>query len=430
MSSITIIISILAVLFFITVSAFFSASEASVLASSRVRLYHLAKKGNHRASILLTLQARMGSFISTILLANTWSNTLGTALAASVMTELFDTAGAVYAAVIMGGLITIYAEVMPKILIYTNPDRFAMAFAPIFKPLVWILTPVTVSIEWVAEKTLRIFGVHIDSKTQTTSSTEELRGAIELHSGSSHHETEQERAMLRSILDLSQVGIHEIMTHRKDMFMVDAGLPTDKILDAVMKSPYTRIPLWEGNPDNIIGILHTKNLLREARAQGGDLEKVHIQKIAQDPWFVPESTTLFEQLHSFRERKAHFALVVDEYGSLLGMLTLEDILEEIVGEIVDEHDVELPGVKAEKAGSYLIKGTVTLRDLNRQFRWDLDDTHAATIAGLILNEVRHIPAVGQIFMINGFRIEILRRHRHQITQVRLTPPLKMPLPSL
>ena len=412
------VLSVFAIFILILLSAFTSASEVAVLASSRVRLYHLAKKGNPKASVIMDLQAHIGGFIGSVILLNTWSNTLVTALATGVMTYLFGPWGVFYAAILMGALITIYAEVVPKMYVYTCPDRIAIAFAPFFKPLLTLMMPLTKAINFIAHGSLQLFGIHIKRDLSETAAAEELRGAIELHTSGSR----EEQSMLRSILDLTAIEVTEVMRHRKTMFMINVDTPNQEIVDQVLKAPYTRIPLWQGNPENIIGVLHAKDLLRTVQAHKGDVEKLNIKAIASPPWFIPETTTLFSQLAAFRERREHFALVIDEYGDLQGMITLEDILEEIVGEIVDEHDVEIPGVRIAADGSYVIDGTVTLRDLNRQLGWDLPDEHASTLAGLILHETREIPEVGQSFMIHNFRMDILRRLRHQLTLIRLTPP--------
>ncbi len=415
------IVFVIVVLIFIILTGLCSASEAAVLAASRVRLYHLSKKGNTKASIVLNIQSHIGGFISTIILLNTWFNTLVTALTTAILTYLFGPMGALYAAIGMGALITVYGEVLPKMYVYTCPDRSALAFAPFFKPLLTLMTPLTKLINFLAQESLYLIGINIKNGLTESATAEELLGAIELHAGTSR-EAEYERAMLRSILDLTTVEVTEIMKHRKTMFMIDIELPNQEIVDLVLKASYTRIPLWKGNPENIVGVLHAKALFRALKAHQGDVSKLNIKKIASSPWFVPETTTLFSQLAAFRERREHFALVIDEYGDLQGMLTLEDILEEIVGEIVDEHDVEIPGVRITPDGTYMIEGAVTIRDLNRLFKWELPDEHAATVAGLILHETREIPEVGQSFLIYGFRVDIVRRHRHQITLVRLTPP--------
>jgi len=229
--------------------------------------------------------------------------------------------------------------------------------------------------------------------------------------------------MLRSILDLGDVEVGEIMTHRSSMVMIDAALPTETIVEQVLDAPFTRIPLYRDDPDNIVGVVHAKALLRAIQGSGAptEFDKIDIDKVAAPPWFIPEATTLLDQLQAFRERHEHFALVVDEYGSLMGLVTLEDILEEIVGEIADEHDVAVPGVHKQPDGSFVINGATTIRDLNREFEWDLPDEDASTIAGLVMYEARQIPEVGQSFAFHGFRFEILRRRKNRVTLIRVSP---------
>ena len=249
-----------------------------------------------------------------------------------------------------------------------------------------------------------------------------LRSAIEEHTSEDAgdaEEAQQERAMLRSILDLAEVTVGSVMIHRSNMVTIDAGLPSASIVDAVLASPFTRVPLWRGEPDNIIGVVHAKSLLRAVRSG----RAINIETLSAKPWFVPDTTTLLDQLQAFRARREHFALVVDEYGSLLGLVTLEDILEEIVGDITDELDTPVAGVFPQPDGSYIVDGKVTLRDLNRQFEWTLPaEEDYSTVAGLVIHEARHIPGVGQTFTFFGFLFEILKRQRHQIQTLRVTPP--------
>jgi Mg2+/Co2+ transporter CorB len=257
---------------------------------------------------------------------------------------------------------------------------------------------------------------------------EALRSAIEEHTSDDSVDAQdirQERAMLRSILDLSEVTVGAVMTHRRQMVTVDVDLPPADIVDAALASAYTRMPLWRDEPDNIVGVVHAKSLLRAVRAARGQIESLDVETVASKPWFVPDATSLLDQLEAFRERREHFALVVDEYGSLQGLVTLEDILEEIVGDITDELDTHVSGVFAQPDGSYIIDGTVTVRDLNREFDWDLpDETDYSTIAGLVIYESRHVPEVGQTYTFFGCRFEILKRQRNQIQTLRLTPPAK------
>ncbi len=255
---------------------------------------------------------------------------------------------------------------------------------------------------------------------------EALRSAIEEHTSDDAGEAaeiQQERKMLRSILDLAEVTVGEVMTHRRQMVTIDADLAPTEIVDSALASPFTRLPLWRDEPDNVIGVVHAKSLLREVRAARGKMETLNIEDVASPPWFVPDATSLLDQLQAFRSRREHFALVVDEYGSLLGLVTLEDILEEIVGDITDELDTHVAGVFVQPDGSYIVDGMVTVRDLNREFDWELpDETDYSTIAGLVIYESRHIPEVGQTFTFFGFRFEILKRQRNQIQTLRVTPP--------
>lgn len=394
-----------------------SAAETAMTAASRMRLHQLVKKNNARAQLVVKLQDKIGQSISTILLANTWSITTVAALATGLMTEWFGSYGAYISAGVMGILLTLYAEVTPKIYAYSDAERMAIKLAPMLSFLVTLLSPVTKAMDIIARYTLRAFGVIIDPTIGMTSTVEELRGAIDLHAGPSKT-VKHERAMLRSILDLADVEVTEIMIHRKSVFMVDIDQPIKKTIAQILSAPYTRIPLWRDEPDNIVGILHMKALLR-AMGSAESHDAIDLTAIAAAPWFVPESTTLFSQLQNFRERHEHFALVVDEYGVLEGIITLEDILEEIVGEIVDEHDIDLAGVRLASDGTYLVDGTATIRDLNRQFEWELPDEKASTIAGFILNEAKRIPKPGEKIIFNGLEIEVLRRSGTHLKLLRV-----------
>ena len=394
------------------IAAVLSASETAVTAASRLHLHQLAKKGQERASLLLSLQEKMGTLISTILLVNMSLLSGMTALATQVSMTYLGNMGMLVTSLVMGGLSTIYVEVLPKIYVYPHPEKVGMALAPMLKVLRSILAPLTMVIDRVARTSLNFFGMK--SSTTPLSSSEELRGAIDLHQGEGH--IVHERAMLRSILDLSRVTVAEIMVHRKNIVSFSRNLSFKDFCEKVLDAPYTRIPIWEKTPDNIVGVVNVKNLARLLQQVGTD-----IGSVMKAPWFIPETTTLFSQLQLFREKRSHQAFVVDEYGSLLGMVTLEDILEEIVGEIIDEHDISLPGVRLLPDGSYLIHGWVTLRDLHRQYDWIFPETHSSTLAGLILNTTHTIPDVGTSVVIAGLRMKILRRNNYQINLIRVTP---------
>lgn len=406
------------------ISAYFSASETAITAASKAKLHQLAKEGSRKAGLVKNLQKQIGLVISALLMGNTLINALAVSLATGLLIDIFDQEGVlgeILASMIMGGFLILYAEVTPKILAVHQPEKILLSTASLLHIIFKIMRPITVAINFIARQSLRLIGVKTRSDITSHTSIAELRGLIDMHQGPGQ-DVIHERAMLKSILDLRSVQLSEIMVHRKNITMINASDPFETIVDQILASPFTRIPLWKNDPDNIVGVINAKVLLRAVRAHKDKLEELDILSLAHKPWFVPESTDLLEQLQAFRERREHFALVVDEYGSLMGIVTLEDILEEIVGDISDEHDIAVKGVRQQADGSYIIDGSVTIRDLNRQFDWGLSDESAATLAGLIIYETRKIPETGQIFMLNGFRFEILRRQRNQITLVRVTPP--------
>jgi Mg2+/Co2+ transporter CorB len=362
---------------------------------------------------------RKERLIGAILLGNNLVNIAASAIATSVAITLLGENGVFAATVVMTLLVLIFSEVLPKTYAIHHADRMAVFVGPILRVFVVIFGPVNHAIFLVVRGTLKLVGVDIGNPIGSDQSEEELRGAIDLHAGGSE-EVRQERQMLRSILDLGDVEVGEIMTHRKNVVTVNADLPIDELITEVLSSPYTRVPMWRDTPDNIVGVIHAKELFRAAKELSGQEEKIDVADVANPPWFIPDATDLLSQLQSFRQRHEHFAIVVDEYGEVLGIVTLEDILEEIVGDIADEHDVEIEGVRQLKDGAVIVEGTVTIRDLNRQFEWKLPDEEASTIAGLVLHEARRIPEIGQVFVFHGFRFEILGRQRNQVTSLKVT----------
>jgi len=418
----SIIIPGAAVLVLLVLSAFFSGSETALTAASKVRLTSREKEGCKGAALVNEIREQKDRMIGALLLGNNMVNILASALATSVLIKLFGEAGVVYATLIMTMLVLIFSEVLPKTYAFHHADTAAVKIARVIKVVIMIFAPVTEAVTWVVRSILRLFGVDI-SKVTAGSHLELLRGAIEMHEGPDQEVSEQ-RAMLHSILDLSDVDIEEIMIHRKNVSMINIDDDPADIVEQVLHSPYTRLPLWRDNHDNIVGVVHAKWLLRELRQREGNTEGLNIMGVAIDPWFVPETTTLYDQLQAFRERKEHFAIVIDEYGSFQGIVTLEDILEEIVGEIDDEHDIQVQGVKSLSSGKLMVDGTVTIRDLNREFGWNLPDEDYATLAGLILHESQRVPEVGQSFRFHGFQFDIVKRKRNQLTMIRITAPLE------
>ncbi len=420
--------TLLAVFLLIGCSAFFSGSETALTASSKSRMHLMAEEGNWRAKVVNYLMERSDRLIGALLLGNNLVNILASAIATKLMIDTFGDSGVVYATLVMTLLVLIFAEVLPKTYALYHSDKMALTIAPIIRIFVIIFAPITIMITMIVKLILRIFGVTFDWHN-VGGALEELRGAIALHQGEEGREDEvrHERAMLSSILDLTDVTVEKIMTHRGHVEMIDADQPASAIIDQALASPYSRLPIYQDNVDNIVGVIHNKLLMRQIRDKEKNADDIDVISLLSEPWFIPETTKLFQQLQMFRERKEHFAVVVDEYGSLQGVVTLEDILEEIVGEIEDEVDIVPKDIEMdEKDGGYVVDGLATIRDLNRQFDWSLPDENYATIAGLIIHEAKKIPEIGQQFSFYNFRFEILERSKNQITLIRMIPISDMP----
>ncbi|MFO0998387.1 MAG: HlyC/CorC family transporter [Alphaproteobacteria bacterium] len=421
--SIWITIGIIAVL--LLCSAFFSMCETAVTAASRPRLYRLSQQGNRRAQTISRLREHQDRLIGAILLGNNLVNIAASAMATGVLIALVGEAGVAYAAFAMTALIFVFGEALPKSLAIFRPVRTALAVAPALNVAVIVFAPVTHSVQVLVRFILRQFGIRWEAGINAAVVEEELRGSIDLHADF-ESETPHKREMLHSVLDLPDVTVGDIMTHRKDVMMVDGGDRPRAVVEKVLASPYTRVPVWRGEPDNITGILHAKAVLRAVIGAGSNAAAIDPMSLATRPWFIPDTTSLLDQLQAFRRRREHFAVVVDEYGSFMGIVTLEDIVEEIVGDIFDEHEIPVPGVRQQPDGSLIIRGTATLRELNRQYNWKLPEDEASTIAGLVIREARIIPEPGQVFEFHGLRFEILRRQRNQITSIRVARPIAEP----
>ncbi len=419
--------SLIAILILLVLSGLFSGSETALTAASRPLMTELEKGGNLRARTVNRLLKTREQLIGTILLGNNLVNILASSLATSVMITAFGEAGVAYATAGMTVLVLIFAEILPKTYSLTHPNTVALTVAPVMRLLTLVFWPITRVIQGLVKVMLGLFKADAGQEKTAAHALAELRGAIEMHTteaddtGPGGRTVHRERAMLKSVLDLADVEVGEIVVHRSRLVMIDADLPASEIVEQVLASPYTRIPLWRDRMDNIVGILHVKALLRAVQAHTGNLDDLEVVGLASAPWFIPDTTTLLQQLQAFRERREHFAMVVDEYGTIMGVVTLEDILEEIVGDISDEHDIQVAGVRAQGDGSYIVAGDVTIRDLNREFEWNLPDDVANTLAGLILHEARRIPEAGQTFRFHGFRYEILKRVRNRVTSIRVLP---------
>ncbi len=414
----TLWLTLLAIVLLIILSGFFSGSETALTAASKARMHLLAKNGASRAGIVANLLEQRDRLIGALLLGNNLVNILASALATSLFISLFGQIGVVYATLVLTVMVVIFAEIMPKFWAISDPDRFALRVAPIVRIVVKIFAPIVTVINGFVRRFLRLFGVNLDKNDSLLSAREEIRGAVELlHRDGSV--IKNERDQLGGLLDLRDMEVSDVMIHRTNMESLDVSRPSKELVAQVLESPYTRLPVWENETDNIIGILHVKDLLRAIAGKGRSIARLNIRKMLTKPWFVPETTSLQDQLNAFLRKQAHIALVVDEYGEVEGLVTLEDILEEIVGEIADEHDEELPGLQTQSDGSVIVEGTVPVRDLNRAMDWELPDDEATTIAGLVIHESQMIPEEKQTFTFHGKRFVVLKREKNRIAQLRV-----------
>jgi Mg2+/Co2+ transporter CorB len=418
-------LTVLAVLICLLISGFFSASETALTASSRAAMLRLEHQGNRDATIVNRLMATRERLLGAILFANNFTNIAASTLATGLLLTYFGHAGEIYAAFIMTFLIFIFAEVLPKTAAFNAPDRMALVVAQPVERTVRLFSPFLRIVEAMVRWMLRGLGMPTGKIHSILSPDEELRGAVDLmHSAGTV--AKQDRDMMGGLLDLRELAVYDVMVHRTKMVMLDAAEPPSQIIDAVLAAGVTRIPLWREKPENVIGVLNAKEVWRALHAAEGDIEKIDIELLAVPPWFVPDTTPVAEQLKAFRHRKTPFALVVDEYGELEGLVTLEDIVEEIVGDITDEHDIAVPGVRPLPDGSANVDGGVPVRDLNRVMDWNIPDDEATTIAGVVIHEARSIPEPGQSFTFYGFRFQVLRKSRNRITALRVAPLTRNP----
>ncbi len=403
----------------LVLAAFFGGAETALTAASQPRMLELERQGDLRAGVVNALRSNRERMIGSLLTAQNIVGPLAAVLTTSLFLSWFGPGGEIYATVVLSMLFIVFGEVLPKTYALYAPDRTSLAIAPLVAAVVRVMAPLTASVEWIVRRVLVLFGIRTHQSMMATTE-EELRGVISMHQGPGP-EIEVERRMLSSILDLGDVRVGEVMTHRSATAMIDASKSSPVILRQVLASPYSRLPVYRGNPDNIIGVLHAKDLLRTMSRGKGAAAQLDIGKLATPAWYIPESTSLLDQLREFRKRREHFALVVDEYGAFQGVVTLEDILEEIVGKIGDVPEQAQSGIRAIGDGAYIVGGEVTVRDVNRELGWDLPDDRAATVAGLVMHEARRIPEVRQTFAFHGFRFEILRKKNNRITALKVRP---------
>jgi magnesium and cobalt exporter, CNNM family len=414
------LLDIVIILVLLALAVFFTISKTALTTASRARIHEQVRRGDARAVLVQHLTGMRHRLLGAILFGRTVITIAASAVATNALVKSYGPWGVMYAVVGVAILIFLFGDVLPRICATISPERLALITAPLVNPCVKVLAPVVSALEWIVKRSLRLVGADVESAEHLRSAHDELRGAIALH----HREgsvVTKDRDMLGGILNLQDLTVSDVMVHRTKMVTVDRSQPPGSIIEGVLKSGHTRIPVWKDTPENIIGILHAKDLLKEMQKHKGDAARISLDDIISPPWFVPDTRPVADQLNAFLRRKTHFALVVDEYGEVMGLITLEDIIEEIVGDISDEHDVPVLGVRAEAGGSYVVDGIVPVRDLNRLNDWDLPDEEVTTVAGLVIHEARMIPDVGQAFTFHGFRFEVLRRRRNQITSLRITP---------
>jgi Mg2+/Co2+ transporter CorB len=401
----------------IMMSAFFSGSETALTASSRARMHSLERQGDERAHAVNALLDKRDRLIGTLLIGNNLVNISASAIATALFLEIFGESGIAWATLVMTVIVVIFGEVMPKSWAFLNAERFALAVAPLVRVIVFLFAPFAEVAAFIVRGILRMFGVHLDAGESMLSAHEEIRGAVAVlaREGSV---VKDDRYRLGGILDLHELEVSDIMIHRTKMVSINGGDSPEAIIRQVTESPYTRMPVWRDDPENIVGVVHARDVLRFIAAKE-DISKFDVMKIASKPWFVPENTPLKDQLNAFLRRKAHIAVVVDEYGEVRGLVTLEDILEEIVGEISDEHDIDVAGVQTQADGSVIVEGSVPIRDINRALDWELPDDEATTVAGLVIHEAQMIPEEKQAFTFYGKRFVVMRRERNRITKLRI-----------
>lgn len=414
---------IAAVIILIIISGFFSGSETALTAASRARMFQLEKskeKNASRAGIVGILIRAKERLLGALLLGNNLVNILASALATSLFLSIYGEAGVAVATLVMTLVVVVFAEVLPKTWAISNPDRFALAVAPIVRLIVIIFAPVTTVIAGFVRWLLAKFGVNILEDQSVLSGADELRGTLDLmHEEGAVVKTDRDR--VGGVLDLHELEVADVMVHRTEMICFDINTPAAELVPQILASPFTRHPLFEGDADNIIGVLHAKSLFRALGEVGNNPDKINFRAVAQDTWFVPDTTSLQAQLNQFLRRQSHLAIVVDEYGDVDGLVTLEDILEEIVGDISDEYDIDLKGVEPQPDGSLIVDGGVPIRDINRAMDWSLPDDEATTIAGLVIHEARAIPDQNQQFTFHGLRFIVLRKERNRLISLKIMP---------
>ena len=404
----------------IALSAFFSGSETALMTINRYRLRHMANSGHRAARIANTLLERPDRLIGVILLGNNFVNIAASSIATIIGLRLFGEAGLAAAMGVLTFVILIFAEVTPKTLAALHPERIAFPASYVYWVLLRVLYPFVWGVNLIANGVLRLLGVSPEDAAEHSLSSEELRTVV-AETGAMIPQRHQRK--LLSILDLEKATVEDIMVPRNEIVGIDLEDSEDEILAALRSSQHTRLPLFEGSIDELRGIVHLRNVLGMA-PDDGPLDKQRLKAIAREPYFIPEGTPLNQQLLNFQNQKRRIGFVVDEYGDIQGLVTLEDILEEIVGEFTTDPATRIRNVFLDEDGSYLVDGTVTVRSLNRTMGWKLPTSGPRTLNGLILETLEYIPTPGTSLTLKNYLLEITKTQANAVKTVRIRPPEK------
>ena len=413
--------SILIVIFLLFLSGLLSGSETSITSVSKSKIHKLAIRGDKRAQQLLHLIKNKSDFISSLLIGNNFVNILASVLATAILIKYYGDRGILYSTILMSLLIVIFSEVLPKSYALIRPDRFALAMSKYLIVFSKIITPIMLLVKAINWSFFKIMRIDLENKATSKTAREDIRNIINMHEDEGRL-LKDEGDMLNAILDLKEITVEKIMTHRKNIYSIDLN-NKNEFFPRISKSSFSRIPVWKENPNNILGLIHAKNVLTNLNDQG-QLDITKIKENLIKPWFVPETTKAKDQLNEFIQRKEKLAFVVDEYGELMGLISMEDIIEEIVGNIFDEKDFSTIGIRKIDINTYRIRGDVNIRDINRELDIQIPDTFYSTIAGYIIHETESFPDVGQIFSFGDIRYEIVNKNKNQITQIKMVLPKK------
>ena len=409
-----IVVSFIAAL--LGLAALISATETAITATSPGLIQKLKSEGNKKAELLLGLLKIKEKVISTLLIGNSIANTLCTTIATGVFIETFgDDMGTLISSIVMSFTIIVFSEVIPKAIAVAKSEKVALMANPVLLVFLKILQPINIALGYITRGFCFIFRIDLKQKV---SAADEVRGVIEHHL-SEGNVFKDDRDMLGGILDIRNLVIADIIIHRSSIVAINIDTPTDKIIKTVLSSNHTRIPFWEDDHDNIIGIMHVRDLLSNIYDTKSKYTEIDVRSLLSDTVFVPNNSLVTQQLQMFREGQTHLACVVDEYGDLQGIITLEDILEEIVGQIYDEHDTGKSKIKAKSENEFIIDGSLPIRDLNREFNWQIPESDATTLAGFIITKMERLPNQGEFLIEKNLKMIVKKKSENRIKTIQV-----------